>query len=310
MQNLGAGYHPGVYETLGPLARGGMAELFFARATRGPHVGVPLVVKRLLPHLADAEDIGSLFAHEVALAMRLEHPCIVRVLDRGEIDGVPFLVMPWLDGLDVRELEARLTAGRERLPIGVSCAIGARIAAALDYAHSLADEHGRPLGVVHRDVSPHNVMLTRAGDVKVLDFGIAKTRLTATRTGLVRGKAAYMAPEQLAGFDVDGRADLFSLGVVVWELLTGVRLFQMATETGTARAVREAPTTPPSAFAPEARGQLDAIVGAMLSKFPSGRPRSAGVVAAALGAEALKRGVADPQRAIAAVVAAHAPRST
>lgn len=294
---------------LGPLARGGMAELFYARATSGPHVGMPLVLKRLLAELADGEDIPALFAHEVALAMRLVHPCIVRVLDRGELDGLPFLVMPWLDGLDLRVLTERLAARRERLPVGIACAIGAHIAAALDYAHAFKDEHGRPLGVVHRDVSPHNVMLTRGGELKVLDFGIAKTRLTATRTGLVRGKAGYMAPEQLAGLEVDGRADLFALGVIVWELLSGVRLFQLDTETGTARAVREAPATPPSAFAPECRGQIDAIVTAMLSKFPSARPRSAGIAAAALAAEATRHGVTSPARAIAAVVATHAPRT-
>jgi serine/threonine protein kinase len=281
-----------------------MAELFFARATHGPLVGQRLVVKRLLPHLVESEDVAALFAHEIALAMRLEHPCIVQTLDKGEDDeGIPFLVMPWLDGLDLRALQARLSARRQRMPVGVACAIAAHVAASLDYAHALVDTQGHPLGVVHRDVSPHNVMLTRSGEVKVLDFGIAKTRLTATRTGLVRGKAGYMAPEQLAGLEVDGRADLFSLGVLLWELLSGVRLFQLDTETGTARAVREAPAAPPSAFAPECRGRIDAVVGAMLSKFPSGRPRSAGVVAAALGAEAARFGVVDARRAVATVMA-------
>ncbi len=279
-----------------------MAELLHARARSGPYLGMPLVLKRLLPHLADSEDTAAMFAHEVALAMRLDHPCIVRVLDQGELDGLPFFVMPWLDGVDLRTLSSRLGAARTRLPVGLACAVGAQIASALDYAHALADDQGRPLGVVHRDVSPHNVMLTRFGEVKVLDFGIAKTYLTATRTGLVRGKAAYMAPEQLAGLQVDGRADLFSLGVVIWELLTGGRLFHGDTETGVARAVREGPTAPPSAFVPECRGPIDAIVGALLAKFPVARPRTAGVVARALAAEAARHGVVDHARAIASVV--------
>ncbi len=294
-----------MYEVLGPLARGGMAELFFARATTGRYIGRPLVLKRLLPHLADAE-VKALFQHEVALAMRLRHPNIVEVLDAGELDGLPFLIMPWLDGLDLRGVNASLAASRQRLPVGVGCAIAAHVAAALAYAHAVTDERGLPLGVVHRDVSPHNVMLTRQGEVKVLDFGIAKTRLTVTRTGLVRGKAGYMAPEQLDGLDLDGRADLFALGVLLWEMLAGVRLFQLDTETGTARAVRGASPAPPSAFAPECHGQIDAVVAAMLSKFPSGRPSSAGLVSAALAAAAAKQGVLDPTRAIADVVRAYA----
>jgi serine/threonine protein kinase len=254
-----------------------MAEVFLARALDGPWRGRPVVMKRVHEHLADSEELRELFAREGAIAMQLDHPNIVRVLDVGEDDGVPFLVMELLHGVDLRTALAVVMREGTRFHPANACLIASAIAAALHHAHAL------PLGIVHRDVSPHNVFLGSDGVVKLLDFGIAKTnRAVATRTGVVRGKAGYMSPEQLAGLAVDARSDLFSLGVVLWEMLAGRRLWQLDTETGTARAVRDESAEPPSLYCPEAVGALDALVMQLLAKFPSARPRDAAIVSAAL----------------------------
>ena len=261
-----------------PLASGGMAEIFLARALVGPLRGQWVVVKRVHEHLADSEDLRDMFAREGALAMMLHHPNIVRVIDVGEEEGVPYLAMELLEGVDLRAALGVAMRDQTRLYPAHACAIAARIAAGLHHAHTLRDEAGAPLGIVHRDVSPHNVFLTNDGGVKLLDFGIAKTnRAVATRTGIVRGKAGYMAPEQLAGLGVDARSDLFALGVVLWEMLTGHRLWDFETETGTARAIREESAQPPSTYVPELLASLDALVLQLLAKFPSARPPNAAV---------------------------------
>jgi serine/threonine-protein kinase len=281
-----------------------MAEVFLARALAGPWVGRRVVVKRVHEWLADSDELRELFVREGALAMRLDHPNIVRVLDVGEEDGVPYLAMEWLDGVDLRQALGVAMQQGTRLYPSDACSIAARVAAGLYYAHTLCDAAGQPLGIVHRDVSPHNVFLTAGGEVKLLDFGIAKTnRAATTRTGIVRGKAAYMSPEQLAGLEVDARSDLFALGVVLWEMLTGGRLWNLDTETGIARAVREESAPPPSVYAPELAGELDAYVLRLLAKFPSARPSSAAAVRTTLERFAAQYGARSPAHEIAQLVA-------
>ena len=270
-----------------------MAEIFLARAVDGPWRGHRVVVKRVHEHLADSEELREMFAREGAVAMQLDHPNIVRVLDVGEEDGVPFLAMEHLEGLDLRVAMNVVMREGTRLHPAQACTIAAGVAAGLHHAHV------QPLRIVHRDVSPHNVFLGADGIVKLLDFGIAKTnRAVATRTGVVRGKAGYMSPEQLEGLAVDARSDLFALGVVLWEMLTGRRLWQVETETGTARAVREESAPPPSVYMTEPAGELDALVLQLLAKFPSARPRNAAVVADALTRLAATYGARDPRAEI------------
>jgi eukaryotic-like serine/threonine-protein kinase len=281
-----------------------MAEVFLARALEGPYRWHRVVVKKVHQHLADSDELREMFAREGALAMQLDHPNIVRVIDVGEEDDIPFLAMEYLDGIDLRVALGVAMQRGTRLYPAHACAIASGIAAGLHYAHTVVDPHGQPLGIVHRDVSPHNVFLTSDGHVKLLDFGIAKTnRAAATRTGIVRGKAGYMAPEQLAGMQVDARSDLFSLGVVLWEMLTGRRLWQFDTETGTARAVREESAPPPSVYFSECAGELDALVLQLLAKFPSARPKNAAHVRAALTRLAAAYGTRDPQGELAQLVA-------
>jgi serine/threonine-protein kinase len=281
-----------------------MAEVFLARALAGPWTGCRVVVKRVHEWLADSDELREMFVREGALAMQLDHPNIVRVIDVGEEDGVPYLAMEWLDGVDLRQALSVVMQQGTRFRPSDACVIAAGVAAGLYYAHTLCDAAGQPLGIVHRDVSPHNVFLTSGGDVKLLDFGIAKTnRAATTRTGIVRGKAAYMSPEQLAGLEVDARSDLFALGVVLWEMLTGGRLWNVDTETGIARVVREESAPPPSVYVPELAGELDAYVLRLLGKFPSARPSSAASVRATLERLAVHYGARSPAHEIAQLVA-------
>jgi serine/threonine protein kinase len=280
-----------------------MAEVFLARALKGPWAGRRVVVKRVHDYLADSDELREMFAREGSLAMELHHPNIVRVIDVGEEDGIPYLAMEWLDGLDLRATLGVAMQRGSRLYPANACSIAAGVAAGLHHAHTLRDAAGQPLGIVHRDVSPHNVFLTTGGEVKLLDFGIAKTnRAAATRTGIVRGKAAYMAPEQLAGFSVDARSDLFALGVVLWEMITGLRLWDFDTETGTARAVRDESAAPPSIHVPEVAGELDGFVLRLLAKFPSARPASAAAARAVLEKLAYAHGSRSPTQEIAELV--------
>jgi len=260
-----------------------MADLFLAHDAHGHEV----VLKRVREHLQDEAELLEMFAREASIAAHLRHPNIVEVLDVGEIDGLPYLAMPRLDGCDLRA--APRLAPRE------ACIVGAYVANGLAYAHSAVDETGALLGLVHRDVSPSNIFVTTAGEVKLLDFGIAKTNRFATATGLIRGKAGYMAPEQVAGLAVDARTDLFALGVVLWELVAGRPLWAAVTETGIARAVTEQSAPSLHHSCPEAAGDLAKLVAQLLAKFATGRPSTAQSVAETLAALAGHYGSSDPQ---------------
>ena len=287
------------------LTSGGMAEVFLARDATGARIAV----KRVHEHLRDEDEFVERFASEARLAMALDHPNIVRVLETGEDEGVPFIAMQWLDGLDVRELLGAVAARSERLDPTVACAIAMDVARGLHHAHTLADANGRPLGVVHRDVSPHNVFVTREGHAKLFDFGIARSamQLARSRAGEVRGKLGYMAPEQLAGLDVDARTDLFALGVLLWEMLVGRRLWQRGSPDATAYAIHQQGASPPSQEVPGLPRQLDAIVLALLAKLPAGRPRDANLVAGWLASTVRGFGCTDPIATVAAVAERYAP---
>jgi eukaryotic-like serine/threonine-protein kinase len=267
----------------------------------------PVVIKRVLPSALTSEDVVQAFVDEGALAMRLEHPNIVRTLASGVEGGVPYLVMEWLDGLDVRQLAKSLLRQRAQLHPAQAFAIGAGVARALDHAHRMTDAAGAPLGIVHRDVSPSNVFVTRTGVVKLLDFGVAKTRAIATRSGLVIGKPAYMAPEQVEGLRVEARTDLFALGVVLWELLTGSRLWSFDTVEETVRAVREASVLPPSERAAGISPEGDRLVLRLLAKYPTARPASARSALADLERLAEVHGSRDPTFELGHLVNRQAP---
>ena len=259
-----------VYERLGV---GGMATVH--RALERGIEGFERIValKRLLPHLAaDASFIKS-FVREAKLASLLNHVNIVRIFELGRVATHYFISMEYIDGSDVRRIlrHARKVSGPP--PIHVTTGLLLQLCDALDYAHTKVDDAGHPMGLVHRDVSPSNVLVTSAGQVKVIDFGIAKAQSVQlrTQTGRVKGKLAYMAPEALAGKDLDARSDLFAVGVIGHELLTARPLFSARNEYETLMKVQRGEVVPPSTFNQGCPPELDAIVLRALARDPDDR---------------------------------------
>lgn len=237
----------GRYSLVRSLAQGGMAEIYLARQD-GPHgFSKTVVIKRVLPHLAKEPEFARMFLDEARLAAQLNHPNIVAVTDFGEADGTFFIAMEHLVGADLGLLLRALQKRGTRMPAPIVAYIGSAAADALEYAHTLGSPEGTPLKVVHRDISPSNLFLTVQGAVKVLDFGIARAegKLTQTRTGTLKGKVAYMSPEQARGKPLDARSDVFALGSVLHELLTGEKLFLRDNDYASLAAVQEDPILSP-----------------------------------------------------------------
>lgn len=210
------------------LAVGGMAEVFLGRLP-GPRAFTKrVVIKRLLQHLVDDQDAVTSFLDEAKLAARFTHPNLIQVFELAQIEGQYCIVMEYLEGADLAQLLDACAARRVRVPAPIAALLVARAAEALEYVHRLTGDDGQPLSIVHADVSPGNIVLTQQGEVKVVDFGVAKH--AGARTDVVRGKPGYMPPEQLEGHTIDARADVFALGVVLYELLAG-RLFLQTRET-------------------------------------------------------------------------------
>ncbi len=238
----------GKYELVRPLAQGGMAELFIARQSGPAGFEKQVVIKRVLPHLAANKDFVEMFLDEARLAARLSHPNIVQVFDFGEADGRYFLAMEYLVGEDLAAVQCALGHQRRGMPGPIAALVLSSACEALHYAHTFADETGAPLKIVHRDVSPTNVFVTYQGQVKVLDFGIAKAegKLVHTQSGVLKGKFLYMSPEHITGEALDARSDVFALGAVLHELLTGRPVFERATSLASLRAITDEPIPAPS----------------------------------------------------------------
>jgi eukaryotic-like serine/threonine-protein kinase len=235
----------GRYELLARLATGGMGEIFLARLEGAAGFEKLYVVKRILPHLADDARFRAMLITEARLASKLAHANICQVYELGETDGQLYIVMEYLEGMTLLPLLRKASKEQAQLDFGLVGGVIQQVADALHYAHELRDrDRGNdPLGIVHRDVTPSNIFLTDAGVAKVLDFGIAKVKDASanTQTGTVKGKYAYMAPEQLRGISIDRRVDVFALGVIAYEMLALRRLFQRKTDYLTFRAVMEQP---------------------------------------------------------------------
>jgi serine/threonine-protein kinase len=234
----------GRYHLLERLAVGGMAEIFRARQTGAHGFEKILVIKRILPHLAADPEFLAMFIDEAKLQCALQHPKIVQVFEFGEAAGQYYIALEYVDGMDALGLLRACAHRRQRLPVRLAVHIAGEILDALDYAHSQRGVDGSPLGIVHRDVSPSNVFISRRGDVKLGDFGIArateKQRQSKTQAGTLKGKYGYMAPEQVVGGFIDGRADLFAVGIVLAEMLMGRRLFTAPNDLDVLLMVRDA----------------------------------------------------------------------
>jgi serine/threonine-protein kinase len=231
----------GRYELLAKLASGGMGEIHLARLAGRAGFEKLVVLKRLLPELAPAGEYVTMFFDEARLAARLSHPNVCEVYDLGEDQGQYYIVMQWLEGVPFASVMRRPDGVDERAHERLVTGILRQACEGLHHAHELRDADGRPLGVVHRDVSPSNLMVTADGVVKVLDFGIAKARSaqSVTERGVLKGKLSYMSPEQLAEAPLDRRADVFCLGILAWEALAGRRLFKRDAAVTIAKAVLE-----------------------------------------------------------------------
>ena len=288
-------------EPLTRLATGGMADIWLARELGAAGLERFVVVKRLLPHLACEPEIVDMFVAEARFVARLVHPNVVQIHELGEDEQGYFLVMEYVAGCSVRELTAAAAKAGQKLPPHVAVAIIEQACRGAHAAHELEDADGRPLGLVHRDLSPHNLMIGPGGDVKVLDFGIAKAteKADATRAGSLKGKQGYMSPEQCLSAQVDRRSDIFTLGIVCWELLTGERLFQRETDFLTMRAIEEAETRLPSEVRPELPRAFDAVVAKALERELEARWRTADEFRRALIKAAQESGVAFSRDALA-----------
>ncbi|ABF89972.1 serine/threonine protein kinase Pkn6 [Myxococcus xanthus DK 1622] len=257
----------GKYQLVRKLASGGMAEVFLAKAAGPRGFEKTLVLKRILPHLAEDAAFVEMFLGEARLAAQLEHPNIVQIFDFGEAEGSFFLAMEFIDGPNLRKLVKR--AAEEALPPAFCAKVVAAAAEGLAYAHEFRDvETGEPLGLIHRDVSPDNILVSRQGAVKVVDFGIAKVAGQGHRTltGVVKGKVAYMPPEQLQAKAMDRRVDVYALGVVLYELLTGKRPFDATTDVSVMQAILFESFIPVSARRPDVPVALQQVLDKALAK--------------------------------------------
>jgi hypothetical protein len=276
------------------LGVGGMAEVFRAIVTGPERFHRTVVVKRILPHLSDDAAFVRMFIDEATICARLFHPNVIQIHEFGRQDGSYFLTMEYVYGRTVSGLLGRLAQRGERMPPVVAAEIARQALTGLAYAHGLTGPGGAPLHIVHRDVTPANVMVAYTGAVKVVDFGIARVtaeaRIESTGAGQVKGKSAYVAPEQIkSSAPLDARVDVFSAGIVLHEMLTGARLFRGDGPVETMRLVLEKEIPAPSSVNPEVPPELDAIVMKALSRDRQGRWATAAEMAEALEAVLLER---------------------
>lgn len=263
----------GQYEVVRPLGAGGMGEILLARQAGLPGVERLVVIKKILPHLARETDFIERFVDETRVAASLTHGNIVQVYEVGQVDGEYFMAMEYVDGMDLKEMMAVLRQEDRRIPEPLALYVLVEVAKALAYAHERRGPDGASMGIVHRDVSPANLLLSRDGQVKLADFGVAKAaaRLSLSLPGTLHGKVYYMSPEQVSGGDVDARSDVFSLGVVAYEMLAGQRPFEGTSDVAVIDQVRRCEPVALAQVAPWVTPSLDAVVMRALRPAPAHR---------------------------------------
>src|SRR5262245_30253632 len=293
----------GKYRIVFPLGQGGTADVFLAVAEGPSGFQKLVVVKVLRKSLASDADFRQMFLSEARLAARLHHPNVVQTNEVIEVDGAPVLVMEYLDGQPLSQLIVRGRQGDFTLAMQLRVLVDAL--AGLHAAHELADFDGTPLGVVHRDVSPHNLFVTLEGHAKVLDFGIAKLErsLVETEVGTVKGKLRYMAPEHLAGDKLDRRADVYAAGVILWEAVTGERMWKTASEQEIRARVLAGDLPMPESIRTDVPAPLARICRRALSRSPADRHATAQQLADELEAAMGELGLAATHKEIGASVA-------
>jgi len=272
------------YRFIDRLAVGGMAEVFVAIAQGSAGFEKPVVVKRLLPQYSSNTRFRQMFLDEARLMSGLQHGNIVQILDVGTLDELPFLALEYVDGRDLRSVLQRAEDTQTAIPYGLMVYVSAEVCRALDYAHRKRDEHGAPLGIVHRDINPANIFVSHEGVVKLGDFGLAKAtgRLEQSEVGMVKGKISYLSPEQAHGQPIDHRSDVFSLGTTLYEATCGRRPFMGADEAAIIMGIREGKYPLPSRVMPGYPEALEEVVVRALERDPDKRFATAGEMRRAL----------------------------
>ncbi|HLU67761.1 MAG TPA: protein kinase [Kofleriaceae bacterium] len=267
----------GKYTLLERISHGGMAEVFRARTSGEAGFEREVAIKLLLPRVAMDEAFVTMLIDEAKIAGQLSHANIAQIFDLGKADDRYFIVQEYVPGRDLRGILRHLAQRKQHLSLAQACHIVLKMCEGLDYAHNKRDLSGNPLNLVHRDISPQNVIVSYEGEIKLIDFGIVKAEGRATRTlaGLVKGKFAYMSPEQIRGLPVDRRSDVFACGIVLHELLTGHPLFKRATEFETLRRARSAAIEAPSQLRPEVPAELDRVALKALARHVDDRYQTA-----------------------------------
>ncbi|MEO1171217.1 MAG: serine/threonine-protein kinase [Myxococcota bacterium] len=296
----------GRYRVLRRLAVGGMGELFLAKQQGIDVNGFErlIVLKSLLPNLTEDRVFVEQFLDEARVSACLNHPNIVAVYEVGEWQGHFLIALEYIDGTDLARVLQTFHSDRIELPSLVAAKLVRDTAAALHHAHVATGVDGRPLGIIHRDVSPSNLMVRRDGVVKVVDFGVAKAanRMSKTSTGMLKGKFSYMSPEQIEMADLDHRSDQFGLGVVFWELLTQERLFQGLSEFMTFDRILNQSIPKPSTVKPDVPPELESIAMRMLARYRDDRFTDCQAVVSALDAYLIESGQAPTERELATIV--------
>ncbi|WP_437751311.1 serine/threonine protein kinase [Sorangium sp. So ce1389] len=265
------------YRVVERLASGGMAEVFLAESAGIEGFKKQVAIKRVLPHLSEKKRFIAMFLDEARLSAHLSHSNVAQVFDIGVGDNAYFIVMEYVDGADLKAvLESMRKAGRT-LPVESAVFITAKLCEGLTYAHELKGADGHPLKVVHRDMSPPNVLITKYGEVKIVDFGLAKatSQLEKSEAGIIKGKFSYLSPEAAQGLEVDHRTDIFAVGAILWEMLAGKRLFLGDTDYQTVKLVQQAQIPPLSEINKAVPPELDRLIARSLAREPGDRYGSA-----------------------------------
>jgi serine/threonine-protein kinase len=261
------------YRVIKRLASGGMAEVFVAESAGIEGFRKQVAIKRVLPQLSKKEQFIAMFLDEARLSAHLSHSNVVSVFDIGVGDGTYFIVMEYVDGADLKGVVDHYKKIDQLMPVEAACFIATRICQGLAYAHELKTGEGKPLQIIHRDITPANVLITRYGEVKIVDFGLAKasSQLAESDQGVIKGKFGYLAPETVLERPVDQRVDVFAVGIILWEMLSGRRLFLGDTDFKTVRLVRDAIIPPLGPINRAVTPELEEIVKRALAKDPDQR---------------------------------------
>src|SRR6516225_1370158 len=261
------------YRVVEKLESGGMAEVFRAESEGLQGFRKQVAIKRVLPHLSSKKKFISMFLDEARLSAQLSHSNCVQFFDIGVGDNAFFIVMEFVDGANLKAIIDHIKKHGRDFPVEAAVYIALELCKGLAYAHELTDQGGTPLHIVHRDMSPPNVLVTKNGEVKIVDFGLAKanTQLERSEPGIIKGKFSYLSPEAAMGQEVDSRTDIFAVGIILWELLTGQRLFLGETDFQTVKKVQQAVVPSVSQINRKVPPELERIVNRTLARDPGAR---------------------------------------